>query len=219
MAPQARIAEPLRGLFAHVPVDEAARATLLGFLGGEDRHYHGVAHVALLWQRHLEFGAGTMFAAERSTRLIACAIAYHDAIYDPARRDNEARSAALWRDHAAAGPMPASEIAWVADTIIATADYFGQIEDGYPWAQARIWMLDLDLTPLGETADDFARNTALLRAEYAHVAEADWAAGRAAFLASLARHPALFRTRVLHDAFEAAARRNIAASLENLHQA
>ncbi len=208
----------LRDLIAHVPVHEAARATVLGFLDGADRHYHGLAHVALLWARHLQFSVGTALAADTPTRLIACAIAYHDAIYDPTRRDNEARSAALWRDHAAPGPMPATEVDWVTETIIATSDHFGQTKGGHSWASARTWLLDLDLTPLGETADDFTRNTALLRAEYAHLAEPEWVAGRAAFLASLARHPMLFRTPILHDRFEAAARRNIAAALESLRQ-
>lgn len=211
-------AELLRDLIAHVPVHEAARATLLGFLGGADRYYHGVSHVALLWARHLQFSVGTALATETPTRLIACAIAYHDAIYDPIRRDNEARSAALWSDHAALGLMPANEVDWVAETIIATADHFGQTKGGLSWAPARTWLLDLDLTPLGETADDFTRDTALLRAEYAHLAEPEWVAGRAAFLASLARHPMLFRTPILHDTFEAAARRNIAAALESLRR-
>ena len=57
-------------------------------------------------------------------RMIAAAILFHDAILVPGADDNEARSAELWRRAARRlrGFTPA-EIAWVADTIRATADH------------------------------------------------------------------------------------------------
>ena len=96
--------------------------------------------------------------------MIACAIAFHDAIYDPQRRDNEARSATLWRS--AEPALAPWEIDWVAGTILATADHLGaqpdpgMAEDAW---RARLWMLDLDLTPLGGSWDAFDANTSKLR--------------------------------------------------------
>lgn len=203
-------------MFTHVPVGAEARSMVEGLLGGADRHYHGLAHVALLWQRHLGYADHAGLTAETPMRLIASAIAYHDCIYDPRRRDNEARSAALWREHASAAGVLATETAWVGATIEATADHLGYEPRQAHWEEARLWMLDLDLSALGESPGDFARNTELLRAEYAHLAESDWIAGRAAFLASLTRRPSLFRAPVLAQVFGAAARRNIEADLREM---
>jgi predicted metal-dependent HD superfamily phosphohydrolase len=203
--------DPLADLMALVPVPAAARDALLACLAGPTRAYHGTAHVVLLWQRHVRYGAGLAVRAEPWNTRLACAIAYHDAVYDAARRDNEARSAAMWRQ--ARPDLPAEDVEWVAATILATADHLGASpEPGMApqsWA-ARAWMLDLDLSPLGEEQAAFDANTAALRHEFAHLSDEAWAKGRAAFLRSFAAAPRLFRTPVLHAAFEAPARANLA---------
>lgn len=196
-------------LMSHVPVPPAAAADLRARLTSPDRHYHGLAHVELLWQRHLHFATGAL-AAPPWHGLTACAIAFHDAIYDAARRDNEARSAALWRSAQPALPEPA--IAWVEATILATANHLGATPepgmDETAWA-ARAWMLDLDLTPLGEDPETFAANTAALRREFHHLTDTQWQQGRATFLTHFAAAPVLFRTPTLAAAFDAATRRNL----------
>jgi predicted metal-dependent HD superfamily phosphohydrolase len=204
-------------LLALLPVPPAARDDLRARLAEPSRRYHGTAHVALLWRRHRDFGAGLRVTAPPWHLRIACAIAFHDAIYDATRADNETRSAALWR--AAAPAMDAAGVDWVAGTIEATADHLGAAPppgmDDTSW-QARAWMLDLDLTPIGESPAVFDANTALLREEYAHVADADWQRGRAAFLGRLAAAPALYRSPALRAAFEDPARRNLARDLARL---
>lgn len=202
-------------LLRHVPVPPAARRDLLHRMNAPGRLYHGMAHVALLWTRHRRLSRGTPFRAPRIERLIAAAIAYHDAVYVAARGDNEAASAALFRARAAAGGrMTRAERDWVAGTIAATADHLGAPAGrGRPLDRARLWMLDLDLTPLGERRAAFDRNTRLLRAEYAHLAEAEWEAGRLAFLARMAEQPRLYRTRRVADRFAARARANLARDL------
>ena len=198
-------------LMSHVPVPAAAAANLHAHLTSPDRHYHGLGHVELLWQRHLHYATAPL-STPPWHGLIACAIAFHDAIYNAARRDNEARSAALWR---AAGPaLPEPAIAWVEATILATADHLGATPtpglDETAWA-ARAWMLDLDLTPLGENPETFAANTAALRREFHHLSDTQWQQGRATFLTHFAATPVLFRTPTLAAAFDAATRRNLAS--------
>jgi len=199
----------LADILSHVPVPDAAKADLCARLSGPTRHYHGTAHIALLWQRHRQYGAGLSVQQEPWNTWLACAIAFHDAIYDASRKDNESRSADLW--HAAQPALPPEAIAWVAGTILATANHLAaQPEPGMApdaWA-ARAWMLDLDLTPLGEPPSIFDANTAALRREFAHLSDDAWANGRAAFLRNIAATPRLFRSPVLHDAFEAQARAN-----------
>jgi predicted metal-dependent HD superfamily phosphohydrolase len=201
-------------LMGKLPVAPAVAAALATALADPARHYHGTAHIALLWRRHRRFGAGLPVSAEPWDTRIACAIAFHDAVYDPRRRDNEAASAALWR--AAAPAMEEAGQAWVEGTIRATADHLGAAPepgmDPAAWA-ARAWMLDLDLTPIGEAPAEFQANTARLRREYRHLDDTAWEAGRIGFLRMLAARPALYRSPPLAAAFEAAARANLAREL------
>lgn len=204
----------LAALLAQLPVVEPARRALRQRLGEPGRHYHGAWHVALLWRRHRHFGAGSFLVRPPWDRMIACAIAFHDAVYDVRRADNEAQSALLWRFHA--GMMAAPQRRWVEATIRATADHLGAgalCGTRGPARLARAWLLDLDLTPLGERSSEFARNTRRLRREFAHLPEATWDAGRLAFLGGISARPSLFRTRALAAHFGCRARANLTHAL------
>jgi predicted metal-dependent HD superfamily phosphohydrolase len=203
----------LHDLLSTAALSEAARNVVLRQMATSRRHYHGLVHLATLWTRHGRFGTGTPFLAPAATRLIASAITFHDAVYDATRRDNEHRSALLWRRHAPAD-LSAADVDWVAATIEATADHLAPRDAATQRDRLRLWLLDLDLTPLGEPAELFARNTRRLRAEYRHLPEAEWQRGRLAFLRKLQAAPRLFRSVPLAAAFEQQARRNIARELE-----
>jgi predicted metal-dependent HD superfamily phosphohydrolase len=118
----------------------------------------------------------------------------------------------LWRRAARRlhGFTPA-EIAWVSGTILATADHLGTPLQPRGLGWARSWMLDLDLTPIGEEAAWFRRNSRGLRAEARHMDEAAYDCGQIKFLAKLQAAPEILRTPRLKAAFEARARTNIAA--------
>jgi len=202
-------------LLAALPVARSAREDLRRRMSAADRRYHGLAHLAALWSRHRVLGRGTEFHAPPMERLIAGAIAFHDAVFDPTLADNERASAALWRDAAgAAGMLQRDEVDWVARTIEATSDHLGAPDaQRTPLERARLWVLDLDLTPLGEPPARFARNARLLRAEHAHLDDAAWERQSLGFLARLQAAPRLFRTPAIAAAFEARARTNIARVL------
>jgi predicted metal-dependent HD superfamily phosphohydrolase len=195
------------------------RADLLRRMGEPWRGYHGLRHLAVLWERHRRFGRRGPLRRPRMARLIAAAIAYHDAVLVPGACDNEARSAVLWR-HAARRlrGFTAAEVDWVADTIAATADHLGAPVPHGQRGSARLWVLDLDLTPIGEEAELFARNGRELRAEARHLDDASWDAAQCAFLARLCEAPRLLRHPQLRAAFEARARANINRELQRRPQ-
>jgi predicted metal-dependent HD superfamily phosphohydrolase len=60
---------------------------------------------------------------------------------------------------------------------------------------------------------DYQRYVAAVRAEYAHVADQLWRAGRSAILTGLLARPALYHH---HPAWEAAARANLTRELATL---
>jgi len=202
----------LHNLLSTAALPEAARRAVLQLMATPRRHYHGLGHLAILWTRHRRFSGGTAFRAPHASRLIACAIAFHDAVYDATRRDNEHRSALLWRRHAPAD-LSRADIDWVFQTIEATADHLAPREVHTARDRLTVWMLDLDLTPLGEPAEQFNRNTRWLRMEYRHLPEAEWQRNRLAFLRKLQSAPALYHSAPLAAAFEQQARRNIAREL------
>ena len=141
----------LAALLARLPIAEPARRALRQRLAEPGRHYHGAAHVALLWRRHRRFGAGSFLVRSPWDQMIACAIAFHDAVHDARLGDNEAASALLWRR--CSGRLAARQRRWVEQTILATADHLGAdaLRGTRGHARlARAWLLDLDLTPLGE---------------------------------------------------------------------
>ena len=217
-------------LLAAVPVSDAARADLRRRMAAPGRRYHGPHHIALLWSRHLALGRGTVLHGPRVARLVASAVAFHDAVLEPGRADNERASAALWREAAVAaagGAVPAQEADWVAGTLEATADHLAAAEAIIaehgpavpPLARARLWVLDLDLSPLGEAPAVFARNTALLRLERPDLDDGAWARSLRALLARLHAAPRLYRTPAVRAAFEARAKANIARGLSGLRTA
>lgn len=190
-------------LLANLSVSSRDRMALTDLWLQPWRRYHGAGHAGLLWQRHLAFG-GT-----RTDAVAAHAIAYHDAVYVVGARDNEARSAALWRDHAAA--LPATLRDAVDRAIMATAHHIAPHPD--PDAQ---WIVDLDLTPLGEPWDLFAANSHAL-AQESGLPDDRMPPGQRLFLSRLLAMPALYRSRrsngALATCFEATARRNLSRRL------
>jgi predicted metal-dependent HD superfamily phosphohydrolase len=186
-------------LLARADLPPAAAAELRRRHAEPHRAYHDAAHVGLLWLRHLLHGG------DPADRDLALAILFHDAVYEPGARDNEARSAALL-----AATVP-GDTGWAQQAILATADHLA-----YAGADCRVLrLLDLDLTPLAEWPVVFARNTAFLRREYAAVAEDAWRAGRRRVLEGFAAAPAIFRTR-LRAVYERPARDNLAAGIRAL---
>ena len=208
-------------LLANVPVSDIARVDPRRRMAAPGRRYHDLRHLVLLWARHLVLGRGSDLCEPRLARMVASAIAFHDAVLEPGRINNERASAVLWRE-AASVALPTEEVDWVAGTIEATADHLTSaaaiLAEGEPapLARARLWMLDLDLTPLGEPTADFVRNTRLLRLERPDLDDGAWERHLLAFLAPLQTAPRLYRTPVIEATFAAQAKANIAQVLSRI---
>jgi predicted metal-dependent HD superfamily phosphohydrolase len=197
-------------------VGAAAQADLLDRMREPHRHYHDLGHLTTLWLRHRELSPAAGLAGARSNRLIACAIAFHDSVYVAGAPDNEMKSAALWRT-SAPGTLAADDIDWVTDTILCTADHFAPHPEPADPAlrDLRCWLLDLDLTPLGETPEAFAADASALWAEWQGADPAAFQHSQRMFLRRVAAHPRIFRSPVLFDRFETLARANIETVLRN----
>ncbi|KQP40071.1 hypothetical protein ASF49_21455 [Methylobacterium sp. Leaf104] len=189
------------------PGAAAWRALDTGY-GAADRHYHGWPHVAALLAGHDSVRAHPDFAGLDGDA-IDLAIVFHDAIYDTARADNEARSADLLL--AEAGPASGDACVRSAAAMIRATAAHGPSAD-----PATRLLLDLDLAVLGAPPAAYAAYAAAIRREYAAVPETGWRLGRAQVLDRFLARPRLYQTDLFHDLLEAAARANLATEAAGL---
>ena len=188
------------------------RAELKALYAGPGRHYHNETHIEALL-RHCA-AVHERLAAPAAVEL---AIWYHDAVYVPLARDNEAQSAALFRRHFA-GLLAPELVTEVAAMILATERHLLP-DTGPPAFLADCALfLDLDLSILGAPPDIFARYEAAIRQEYAAVPDAAYRTGRAAVLEGFQARNRLYFSDHFRVLLEAPARRNLAASLASLAQ-
>jgi predicted metal-dependent HD superfamily phosphohydrolase len=165
------------------------------------RRYHTLEHIAhtLAW---LDWTAGS---AQRPHE-IALALWFHDYVYDPLRRDNEAASAQAARQVLLEAGVEQEAIARIAEMIVATGEHIAQVGDA-------ALLVDIDLAILGAAADDFARFEAQVREEYAMFDDATYARGRAHVLSKLAARRPLYATPVMAEELERRARQNLASAV------
>lgn len=148
---------------------------------------------------------------EADRRRLTWAIWWHDAVYDPAAKDNEERSAQMaLRDLPALGASP-GEAQEVARLIRLTAGHQVPEDD-----RLGAILVSIDLAILGVPPADYDAYVAQVREEYAHVPEAAWRAGRAAVMRRFLDAPVLFPHPVMRAEREAQARANIARELQAL---
>ncbi|HTR52746.1 MAG TPA: hypothetical protein VMJ10_18655 [Kofleriaceae bacterium] len=173
------------------------------------RAYHSMAHVAevLRWYDEVAESIGWEQPGE-----VYAAIVFHDAVYTPGERDNEARSAA-WARRA---DLPVDR-ARVAALIELTARH-GALAPGDVDRDAALF-LDCDMAIIGAGVDEFDSYDAAIAREYANIPLETYRAGRRAFLAGLAARQRIFLSDYFHTRLDAAARANLRRALGALDQA
>lgn len=187
------------------PVPAGLYNQLVAAYSEPQRHYHTLQHL-----RECLANLDAAAALARRPAEVELALWFHDAVYDPRRSDNEELSAEwAWRSILAAGC--ADEVAQRVQSLVLATKGHEAGDD----PDARL-LLDIDLAILGAAParyDEYARQ---VRAEYAHVPEDDFRAGRARILAGFLARPRLYATEVFRDALERRSRENIARELAAL---
>ena len=169
------------------------------------RAYHTLDHVAHCLD---EFEEVRGLAADAVA--VEMSLWYHDAVYDPRAKDNEARSADLARAAAAAMGLPRERGERVAGLILVSTHVSLA---GDPDAQL---FADIDLSILGRPSAVFAEYERRVRVEYAWVPEPAFRAARSAILQSFLKRPSLYATPHFQRKYEAMARLNLSVSLNQL---
>jgi len=171
--------------------------------GEPHRAYHTATHVAdvLGWYDQVADDLGWSHATE-----VYVAIVFHDAIYIPGARDNEARSAAWAR--AAGLAVDADRVAH----LIELTAHHGKLAPTEVDAEAARF-LDCDMAILGSEPAAFDAYDAAIAIEYRHIPRDAYLAGRRAFLTGLLASPRIFLSDYFHARLDARARANVARTL------
>jgi predicted metal-dependent HD superfamily phosphohydrolase len=185
--------------------DAALHRAVIACWSEPHRRYHTLQHLRECLDQFGEVRA----LAERPGE-VALGLWFHDAFYEPRRDDNEARSADWARAcmlEAGAHEQAASRV----HALIMETRHKAAAEG----ADAQL-LVDIDLSILGAPAQRFDESDLQVRAEYAHVPEADWRTGRRAILQGFLARPQLYVTGYFHSRLEGRARENLQRALARL---
>lgn len=163
--------------------------------------YHDLLHLTEVLDRLDQVGDA---GVDTTVRLAAW---FHDAVYDGAD-DDEERSA-QWAERA----LPPAYADEVARLVRMTVHHRPADDD--PAGSA---LNDADLGILAAHRERYEAYVAGVRADYSHVGEDDFRAGRAVVLADLMTKPSLFHTSRGRELWEERARGNLARELEELEE-
>jgi predicted metal-dependent HD superfamily phosphohydrolase len=182
--------------------DDAALDDLIARYREPHRRYHDLRHIAACLEELDRVRALATRPAE-----VATALLFHDAIYVPLARDNEARSAALAGECLArAGADPAAT-SRIRAAIEATRSHEA------PEGGDAALVLDIDMSILAAPSATFDAYEDGVRREHATIDDASFARGRSAFVLALLERKRLFHVEALHRRWDAAARANLERSL------
>lgn len=175
-------------------------ATLATAYAEPQRAYHTAAHIAevLGW-----FDVVADEVGWTDPSAVYAAIVFHDAVYVPGAKDNEARSAA-W--------CLAEGFSKRSARLIELTARHGGLAPGEVDAEAALF-LDCDMAILAADPAAFAEYDRQIAFEYQHVPREAYRAGRRAFLAGVLAKPRIFLSDYFHAKLDARARANLATSI------
>jgi predicted metal-dependent HD superfamily phosphohydrolase len=188
---------------AIMPGHDALFLDLLDRWSEPHRRYHGCTHLlSVLEALDLLTDPGD------PPRTVLLAAWFHDAVYRGAPGQDEEESARLAEDRLVAAGLPEAEAAEVARLVRLTSDHRPE-----PGDDDGALLCDADLSVLGGEPEEYARYVADVRQDYAHIGDADFAAGRAAVVRHLLELDPLFHTGRARELWLDAAHRNLKGEL------
>lgn len=204
---------------AGLVLPEAQRQALAAACAEPPRAYHDLRHVAEVLGHWQQVADGPGWAQPRETWL---ALLYHDAVYQPGRGDNEARSAAFAAQQIEQGlahvpGQPPIDAQRVAGLIELTARH-GSIDRAEladdPHPEDACNLLDCDMAILGAAPARFDAYDAGIAAEFRGLMPA-WLyrIRRRAFLKSLLARDRIYLGEFFHARLDAQARANLRRAL------
>ena len=170
-----------------------------------NRYYHNLEHLNNMVATLLPFRNQV-----EDWQVLIFSIAYHDIIYDPSRHDNEERSSRLAVERLTEVSLAHGKVNKCEHQILATKHHQAAAD------QDTNFLIDADLSILGEEQPIYSHYAAQIRKEYSHVPDHFYKAGRGNVLELFLQMENIFKTEHFQSIYEAQARINIAEELRSL---
>lgn len=167
--------------------------------GEPHRAYHNLEHV-------VEVARGFSYEEWSNPNEVFIAVLFHDVVYKPLRKDNEAASAERARSFLAAR-APELDQEMVSDLIVLTARHSSLSPADVTREQALF--LDCDMAILGAPLSRYRDYAAGVAREYAVVPRWIYSRKRRSFLSQLLTNDHIFLSEKFHHTLDAQARSNI----------
>lgn len=173
------------------------------------RAYHDTTH---LWAclRHLQAVQDPQPGVLQDPHAVALALWYHDAVYWPWSKHNEQRSADWAVRFLRSQGLPDTMVLSVHQHILDTRHNPGTL------AGDAQWVVDIDLSILGQSEAVYRQFERNVRREYFFVRWPRYVAGRSAVLRGFVDRPRIYGSEWFHERYEAQARANLQNALQAL---
>ena len=183
---------------------ETVYARLAELYGEPHRHYHTLDHI-----QHCLSEFDRAADLMENSDAVELALWFHDAIYQPGAIDNELRSAELFERYFQGSANPDFRRR-VWDLILITTHRES------PRHPDERFIMDIDLSSLGQAWDECEQDGSRIRAEYAHLNDEDYYPGQLRFLRSLRDRPSFFFTDFFRRRYERVACENVRRIITDL---
>ncbi|WP_248763768.1 DUF4031 domain-containing protein [Pseudarthrobacter sp. SSS035] len=186
-----------------MPGHDALFLDLLDRWSEDHRRYHGCTHLLAVLE-----AMDLLTDPADPPRTVLLAAWFHDAVYRGVAGLDEEESARLAEERLTDAGLPAAQVEEVARLVRLTSDHRPE-----PGDDDGALLCDADLSVLGGEPEPYARYVAAVREDYAHIGDADFAAGRAAVVRHLLELDPLFHSDRARELWLEAARRNLRGEL------
>ncbi len=171
------------------------------------RRYHTRRHI----EHCLALLEEVLDLMDSERQVLTYAIWWHDAVYDPLAKDNEAQSADMARRDLRDMDVSIHAREEVARLIWLTASHRVEAED-----RLGEILVSIDLAILGAEPVDYDAYAQAVREEFAHIPDQVWTQGRLAVLQAFLEAEVIYPDPDLRQRFEAQARENLAREIAAL---
>jgi predicted metal-dependent HD superfamily phosphohydrolase len=169
------------------------------------RHYHNLQHL-----EHMFSELDPVKNKLENYISISFSVFYHDVVYDAASKSNEEKSAELVESRLQELDIDQNLITKISRQIIATKSH--QESDD----SDTNYLLDADLSILGQDAETYREYTQKIRKEYSLYPDLLYKPGRKKVLRHFLELDTIFKTEDFREKYEKRARENILFEIENL---
>lgn len=169
------------------------------------RHYHNLHHLD-----HMFSEFDSVKSKIESFTVISFSVFYHDVVYDAASKSNEEKSAELAESKLQELNIDQNLIIKVSRQIIATKSHRESDDSDTNY------LLDADLSILGQDAETYREYTQKIRKEYSLYPDLLYKPGRKKVLRHFLELDSIFKTEDFREKYEKRTRENILFEIESL---